>query len=251
MAKKPPRPAPHQASSQSRRSSSQALEFGGTFEMDWKGGVFADMAWSAARTVLGEATQKIVERARHHVSPGVGPMPHDTEEERAGIHKGTMFEYEDTGKLHDSITSSVSKKSGFLIASVWSDTAKTGGVPYGMYLELGFHPSDKLNKGRKTGSFYRYPWLSLAYQDVLPEFSDYIPARLRHHLHDTIQRGRSKKSLLLIRPITDTSGTMIQLHRGMRGIEDHLRNLSVYGYDGWTDDDTERMIGQSFQNINK
>ena len=224
-----------------RRRTSSNLEFGGTFEMDWRAGEFADMAWRAAQGVLREAVDRVVEQAKENVSPGKGPKEHTTAREQMGIHTGTIHSYVDTGKLRDSITSSVSEKSGHLIASVWSDTAKTDGIPYGMYLELGFHPTDPFFLNRRYGSFYRYPWLGPAFLKVAEEYKGMIPGRFRHHLHDAVARGKKKQSLKIIRPITKITNIAIEFKRGTRQMLDRLEDLQAYGHDNQPDVDTSLL----------
>lgn len=227
MAKKTSKQPPRQPI---KRTSSQALEFGGTFEMDWRGGELAELAWGVAQEILRDAVDDVVRKAKENVKPGRGPKPHTTSGERVGIHFGSLFNYGDTGKLRDSVTSSISRKSGFLIASVWSDTAKTGGIPYGMYLELGFHPADPFRAGKRYGSFYRYPWLGPAFLEVAEEYKDMMPARFRHHLQDKEAKGRNKTYVKILRKITDTSNIMIQFKRGTRRMRDRLERLETYGY---------------------
>lgn len=240
------------ARSRAKRKNSEALEFGGTFELDWRAGEFADMTWRAAQGVLREMTEKVVEQARENVAPGKGPKPH-VNEEKSGIHVvrdddgNVLFYHVDSGNLAESVTSSIGDKKGYLQASVWSDTTKTDGIPYGMYLELGFEPTKLRPPHDKVGSFYRYPWLSPAMLQVAEDYKGMMPTRFRSHLHDAIARSRKKKSLKVLRPITELGSTMARISVYDRILTSIMSDIDAYGYDGREEVD-EGMVRDLFRN---
>jgi hypothetical protein len=224
------------------------LEFGGTFELDWRAGELADLSWKAAQGVMRDMTHDIVAQAKENVAPGKGPKPHETPYEMKGIHgldvDDAMFVWEDTGQLADSITAKVGEKKGFLQVSIWSDTDKTEGVPYGMYLELGFQPTNLHDPGFRRGNLFRYPWLAPAALQVSEQYRDMMPRKFRHHLHDSVARANKKKSLKILRPITEAGTRMIAAHRYTTRDQG---DLDIYGYDGRQDVDME-MVDDSFRN---
>lgn len=96
----------------------------------------------------------IEERARHNVSPGVGPGPHPHRADHG-------WEWQDTGTLRDDIEAEpyqAQNRVGVLVGA-WS-------VGYGRYLELGFHGP--------SGTFYRYPWLQPALDWARPQLEPLV-----------------------------------------------------------------------------
>jgi hypothetical protein len=121
----------------------------------------------AAYDLAFEMAEDAQKYAKENVEPGHGPSPHDGDADKWG-HR---WPHTDWGDLQESIQISVGHQ-GFLgIAQVYTDE------DYGAWLEIGFHSP--------AGNFFRYPWLSPAFERVIRESASDLPEKLIRRLTET------------------------------------------------------------------
>ena len=109
------------------------------------------MGESFTTEVAAEFGDQVVARAKHNVSPNVGPGIHP--------HPGRI----DTGNLMENIWADIVKNQNGIKVVIYTD------VVYGLYLEAGVHTL--------SGRFVRWPWLQPAITDTQKELSDIIRAK--------------------------------------------------------------------------
>lgn len=172
---------------------------------------------------LGKVVKGIADQARDEaqsrVEPGKGPKPFQ-------MHP----EYEDTGTLMSAIKSRVAVRGFVVKGEVYIDPkiehpGRYGSKPrsaasYGAALEFGFHKMVLGPGGVPQIRFFRYPWLTPAWQKIQSKAPKMFQTEVTRVLQDAQKVKHHKKSVIVKDGITSDSPSNNFASRIIRGMPD-------------------------------